>query len=495
MEKHIKFWFIIFTLLFCFLVFKIINYEKLQHVQKQTVNSQNEPIDEADKMEQKLIENSSLPENIIFENIDSMTITNIDNFREDTKEYEKYKKHEKFVYRTIDKENTINFLKEAELLSSYRKEDFGYYKGYIVLKNSDKNEEKFIRIYFNEFLSSFYLPQYSLYYEIKNWNSIQLYKILDLEDKEIINLPLRKPEYENNILKLNITEDVDIEITNDSKGNRLGKEELYKILNYFYENSTKILMYKNNTEYLEFIFDNKIYLKWNYKNNFIEDICEWRNENLTFKINKKVYINSDMPEFIFSIQGKDIKSNAREFYLIDKIIVVNTKKKNSHWGNWAQVLVPANVSISSENQLSLNLGSFVPNYSKIENWFYIEDMNFDGYKDIRIVMYIGNKSTSYICWIWDIEKQCYIEDFELEEIPGIEVDYENNLIYGWSSNSPSGFNEYTYKYIDGKLTLIYQHTLESILRDENGNDGVEYEFEYIDGKLKMTKESFFQWKG
>lgn len=87
--------------------------------------------------------------------------------------------------------------------------------------------------------------------------------------------------------------------------------------------------------------------------------------------------------------------------------------------------------------------------------FSLEDVNFDGYLDIRLYdCPAGTYLEEYIYLVWDPKTACFVHDSQLSEIPLARFDQEKQLIYGMTKSGASYHCYYTYQYIDGVLTLI-----------------------------------------
>lgn len=87
--------------------------------------------------------------------------------------------------------------------------------------------------------------------------------------------------------------------------------------------------------------------------------------------------------------------------------------------------------------------------------FSLEDVNFDGYLDIRLFdTYHGNYRAEWVYLVWDPETSHFVHDPRLNEISLASFDQEKQLIYGMERGSAVDHYFYTYQYIDGVPTLI-----------------------------------------
>lgn len=90
-----------------------------------------------------------------------------------------------------------------------------------------------------------------------------------------------------------------------------------------------------------------------------------------------------------------------------------------------------------------------------ERGFSLEDVNFDGYLDLRLFdTYSGNYRADWVYLVWDPETARFVHDPRLNEISLAVFDRENHLIYGMERGSAVDHYYYTYQYIDGVPTLI-----------------------------------------
>ncbi len=88
-----------------------------------------------------------------------------------------------------------------------------------------------------------------------------------------------------------------------------------------------------------------------------------------------------------------------------------------------------------------------------QKFFIIEDVNFDGLNDIRLLAGLpAYANFTYYYWTFDSNANQFQKDTILEEIPNPIFDHDNKLIHSsWIGDDSYG--ESTYKYVDGKLVL------------------------------------------
>lgn len=87
--------------------------------------------------------------------------------------------------------------------------------------------------------------------------------------------------------------------------------------------------------------------------------------------------------------------------------------------------------------------------------FSLEDLNFDGYQDIRLFDTLnGNYREESIYLVWNPEKQQFENDTRLNAITLATFDQEKQLIYGMERNGAVCHYYSTYQYIDGEPVKI-----------------------------------------
>lgn len=142
-------------------------------------------------------------------------------------------------------------------------------------------------------------------------------------------------------------------------------------------------------------------------------------------------IHPSLPEYTFKVYGQKKDT----MYSASKIEIYNEAKNEEK----LQELVFKNTSTPDGTQLGI----------------VIEDMNFDGYKDIRIQQFLpASPNVPYYYWLWDKESSKFIKNNDLEKITSPIFDSESKSIKSNVRAEVSTYYNYEYKYIDNKLTLI-----------------------------------------
>ena len=191
----------------------------------------------------------------------------------------------------------------------------------------------------------------------------------------------------------------------------------------------------------------------------------------TFVIDVTKRLNPDMDEFIFKLDSYE-----DEYWRYTKTITIVDAKT----GNIIQTLVTS----------EFNDGEYASTSTYENPELIFEDMNFDGYDDIRIVAFTPpGPNIPYICWLWDKNTKQFVHNAELSAILSLETDKDNGWIYSFARDGASSYRTEYHRWTDGKLTLF--KALDVSLDDDDTEETVTWELK--DGKLVetgRTKEKF-----
>jgi hypothetical protein len=117
--------------------------------------------------------------------------------------------------------------------------------------------------------------------------------------------------------------------------------------------------------------------------------------------------------------------------------------------------------------------------------FIIEDIDFDGYNDIRLLQFIpAAPNLPYYYWTYNPITQKFQRQKALEEITSPDFDAKNKLIYSFWRGSCCDHGHSTYKYINGKPTLIE----EAEIKEEEGKVIATLK-KLVNGKMKLVKKT------
>ena len=117
--------------------------------------------------------------------------------------------------------------------------------------------------------------------------------------------------------------------------------------------------------------------------------------------------------------------------------------------------------------------------------FIIEDINFDGLNDIRLLQFLpAAPNLPYYYWVYDQKLQKFKRQKDLEDITSPDFDHEKKLIYSSWRGSCCDHGLSTYQYIHGKPTLIEENEV----RVEN--DSVYSTIKQLSaGKMRLIKRT------
>ena len=128
----------------------------------------------------------------------------------------------------------------------------------------------------------------------------------------------------------------------------------------------------------------------------------------------------------------------------------------------------------------------------LERDFIVEDMNFDGYDDFRLLEYMPAfaYNANYYDWIFDPSTGKFSRDTLLENVYGPTFNAASKqVIYQW--REPGNYEHYgtdIYKYINGKITLVESE--ENIPDYSKGKEEPDYTTvrkKLVNGKMEKVK--------
>lgn len=110
--------------------------------------------------------------------------------------------------------------------------------------------------------------------------------------------------------------------------------------------------------------------------------------------------------------------------------------------------------------------------------FIIEDMNFDGYKDIRLVQFIpAAPNIPFYYWLYDPGKGAFIRNHELDEVTSPEFDQKSKLVRALWRDGCCVHGTDIYRFVNGRFLLSereeedcrYEDTCQVTLKKRLGN--------------------------
>ncbi len=115
-----------------------------------------------------------------------------------------------------------------------------------------------------------------------------------------------------------------------------------------------------------------------------------------------------------------------------------------------------------------------------------EDMNFDGYMDLKIAASVGRANRYNDCWLWDKASGKFVLHEELSQLASLVFNPESKTVRSYAHISASDSEEATYTWENGKLSPI--HRIERIA-GKDGKKLIEKEYRSdAQGELRLVRE-------
>lgn len=118
----------------------------------------------------------------------------------------------------------------------------------------------------------------------------------------------------------------------------------------------------------------------------------------------------------------------------------------------------------------------------------VEDMNFDGYNDLRIRQLMpAAPNIPYYVWLYDPQTNRFTRNTALEEITSPVVDRVNQRIRSaWRANC-CDYGEDTYGFLDGQLTLLQQ--TETTVDPNKSSRTITTFKQRVNGKMRLIRQT------
>lgn len=145
-------------------------------------------------------------------------------------------------------------------------------------------------------------------------------------------------------------------------------------------------------------------------------------------------IHEDLPLYRFELDMQRVQGAVADEYSVSVIRIYNTQSNSL-----IQQIIPGeNWQISDDS-----LG------------FILEDMNFDGYVDMRLMQFLpAGPNIPYYYWLWDVKAGRFVQNKALEQITSPWFDPATKQIYSTQRGSATSYRSETYEYIGGTPTLV-----------------------------------------
>ncbi len=110
-----------------------------------------------------------------------------------------------------------------------------------------------------------------------------------------------------------------------------------------------------------------------------------------------------------------------------------------------------------------------------------EDMNFDGYSDLRLLYRTTSLNTYYLCWMWDMTAKNYVYYEPLATIPTPSFEKNAHTVVSLNKSSKMSATLTTYKWQDGELLPIDHKIVSTEDETSAGSDDVDAVMSITDG--------------
>ena len=202
-------------------------------------------------------------------------------------------------------------------------------------------------------------------------------------------------------------------------------------------------------------------------------------ESLPFNITFADVINADIPKMLFEISGYMWQEwyavLGRNAYIVDLIIIRDYLT--------GEIIQKIGDFDNDDFHSLLGLGVCGETAG-----FIVEDVDFDGYKDIRILRSnLGVVNRSYRAWIFNRETNQFVYNEYISEIINLEIDHENQIIHSWERMSAGSSVNSRFRVVDGNITRFFAERLGySIIGADGNREFIDITFELIDGEWIET---------
>lgn len=138
-------------------------------------------------------------------------------------------------------------------------------------------------------------------------------------------------------------------------------------------------------------------------------------------------------------------------------------------------------------------GNIIQQINDLEVWssdgeglsFVIEDINFDGYKDIRIAVHGGAPNIPCECWIYNHNDKLFVYNKDFSSIMNLIVEEENQVLRSPQRGSAVHHTVTYYKMIDDQITEFKWIDM-GVSNEENSEELLDITYEFIDGEWIET---------
>ncbi len=185
-------------------------------------------------------------------------------------------------------------------------------------------------------------------------------------------------------------------------------------------------------------------------------------------------LRDDMPPFTFTLtyrQGST--ADAVGFYYTSAIEVSSQDGKQ----------IIQHIALNPEAQ----------SYEAETLGFVLEDMNFDGYQDMRIIGLLpAGANVPYICFLWNPASNQFAFNEALTQLSSPSFDPVGKLVHSADIAGGGEYIDATYTFVDGALTLVGRVTTTYDVQSGIVFTTTE---ELLDGQMRVTNKTEEPWGG
>ena len=117
--------------------------------------------------------------------------------------------------------------------------------------------------------------------------------------------------------------------------------------------------------------------------------------------------------------------------------------------------------------------------------FVLEDMNFDGYLDMRLMQYVSTGfNIPYHCWLWDFVGNRFVYNEALSAVSSPIFDQEEKQVLGFSTGGAAEYIDSVYEFRGAELILVSRVTTGY---DYEGGTVIVTTEELIEGQMIVTQ--------
>lgn len=155
-------------------------------------------------------------------------------------------------------------------------------------------------------------------------------------------------------------------------------------------------------------------------------------------------IHSTLPDFTFVFTG-EVLDAAGNLARVERLEV---------WQSGAPAPLQVEAGLDAETPLA---------YPEA---FVIEDLNFDGYADLRLIAFLpAGANVPYLYWLFDPQQGLFVRNTQLEAITSPEVDVANQqLLSSWRAGAAT-YGADTWMWLNGAPVMVRQETREYLDAD------------------------------